>query len=109
MDRPRQILHIDMDAFFAAVEQRDHPAIRGKPVLVGSPSRRGVVTAASYEARPFGARSAMSMAEALRRCPHAIVMPPRHERYAEVSGEVANRPSEVGEVGVAVERGQLTM
>jgi DNA polymerase-4 len=81
----RQILHIDMDAFYASVEQRDDPALRGKPVLVGGPSRRGVVTAASYEARPFGVHSAMPMAAALRSCPEAIVVPPRMDRYAEVS------------------------
>jgi len=77
-----------MDAFFASVEQRDAPALQGKPVLVGGPSARGVVAAASYEARPFGVRSAMPMAEALRRCPHAIVVPGRHARYAEVSAQV---------------------
>ena len=84
----RQILHIDMDAFFASVEQLDNPSLRGLPVLVGGAARRGVVAAASYEARPFGARSAMPMAEALRRCPQAIVVPPRHDRYAAVSAEV---------------------
>lgn len=83
--RVRQILHIDMDAFFASVEQLDNPAYRGRPVLVGGTARRGVVAAASYEARPSGARSAMPMAEALRRCPDAIVVPPRMARYAEVS------------------------
>jgi len=77
-----------MDAFYASVEQRDDPALRGKPVIVGGPSRRGVVTAASYEVRPFGVRSAMSMVEALRRAPHAIVVPGRHWRYAEVSSAV---------------------
>src|SRR5262245_55827267 len=81
----RQILHIDMDAFYASVEQHDDPAIRGKPVVVGARSARGVVTAASYEARPFGVHSAMPMALALRRCPQAIVVPPRMDRYVEVS------------------------
>ena len=84
----RAILHIDMDAFFASVEQNDDPKLLGKPVLVGGPTRRGVVAAASYEARAFGCRSAMPMAEALRRCPRAIVVPPRGDRYAEVSGQV---------------------
>src|SRR5262249_10881417 len=77
-----------MDAFFASVEQRDDPSLRGKPVLVGGPSKRGVVSAASYEARKFGARSAMSMVEALRRCPHAIVVPARHGRSSDVSADV---------------------
>jgi DNA polymerase-4 len=85
MTAERQILHIDMDAFYASVEQLDDPAIRGKPVLVGSRSPRGVVTAASYEARPFGVHSAMPMAFALRRCPQAIVVPPRMGRYSEMS------------------------
>ena len=82
------ILHIDMDAFYASVEQRDHPELRGKPVIVGGPSRRGVVCAASYEARPFGVRSAMPMGEAVRRCPQAIVVPVRMGRYQEVSGAI---------------------
>lgn len=77
-----------MDAFYASVEQRDHPELRGKPVLVGGPSARGVVAAASYEARKFGARSAMPMAEALRRCPHAIVVSGRHGHYSQVSEQV---------------------
>lgn len=84
----RAILHIDMDAFFASVEQRDDPRLRGEPVAVGGATRRGVVAAASYEARAFGVRSAMPMAEALRRCPRLIVVPPRGERYAEISRAV---------------------
>jgi DNA polymerase-4 len=84
----RQILHVDMDAFYASVEELDDPKLRGKPVIVGGPSRRGVVSAASYAARPFGVHSAMPMAEALRKCPQAIVVPPRMARYAEVSGLV---------------------
>ncbi|MGB8330959.1 MAG: DNA polymerase IV [Polyangiales bacterium] len=84
----RTVIHVDMDAFFASVEQLDDPLLRGKPVLVGSRSRRGVVTAASYEARPAGVASAMSMAEALRRCPQAIVVPPRRWRYAELSDRI---------------------
>jgi DNA polymerase-4 len=84
----RGILHVDMDAFFASVEQRDRPELRGLPVLVGGSARRGVVCAASYEARPFGVRSAMPMAQALRRCPDAIVVSPRHRRYAEISDQV---------------------
>ncbi len=81
----RTILHVDLDAFFAAVEQRDDPKLRGKPVLVGGSVRRGVVAACSYEARPFGIQSAMPMAEAMRRCPHAVIVPHRMERYAEAS------------------------
>lgn len=84
----RQIVHVDMDAFFASVEQLDDPTLRGKPVLVGGAERRGVVAAASYEARTFGVHSAMPMAQALRRCPGAIVVPPRRRRYEEVSAQV---------------------
>lgn len=77
-----------MDAFYASVEQRDNPSLVGKPVLVGGASRRGVVAAASYEARHFGVFSAMPMGEALRKCPLAVVVRPRMDRYAEVSAQV---------------------
>ena len=87
-ERVADILHIDMDAFYASVEQHDDPSLRGKPVIVGGPSRRGVVCAASYEARPFGVRSAMPMGEAVRRCPQAVVVPVRMRRYQEVSAHV---------------------
>ncbi len=81
----RTILHVDLDAFYAAVEQRDDPKLRGKPVLIGGSARRGVVASCSYEARTFGIKSAMPMAEALRRCPSAIVVRHRMDRYAEAS------------------------
>lgn len=84
-DWPRVIVHADMDAFYAAVEQLDDPRLRGRPVLVGSDSARGVVLTASYEARPSGAGSAMPMQRARRLCPDAIVVPPRFERYQELS------------------------
>lgn len=81
----RIIAHADMDAFYAAVEQLDDPSLRGRPVLVGPNSARGVVLTASYEARPFGARSAMPMGKAKRLCPDALIVPPRFDRYQEVS------------------------
>jgi DNA polymerase-4 len=74
-----------MDAFYAAVEQLDDPALRGRPILVGSPSHRGVVLTASYEARPYGVGSAMPMAQARRKCPNALIIPPRFDRYQQVS------------------------
>jgi DNA polymerase-4 len=82
------ILHVDMDAFYASVEQRDRPELRGKPVIVGGLSGRGVVCAASYEARPFGVHSAMPMAAARKLCPHAVVLPVRMKHYAEISQQI---------------------
>ena len=84
----RQVLHVDMDAFYASIEQRDDPKLRGRAVLVGGTSPRAVVCTASYEARRFGARSAMPMGAALRLCPEAIVVRPRMAVYAEVSETV---------------------
>jgi DNA polymerase-4 len=84
----RFIIHVDMDAFFASVEQHDAPELRGRPVVVGGGSQRGVVAAASYEARLFGVRSAMPGWRAKRLCPQAIFVQPRFERYREVSKEV---------------------
>jgi DNA polymerase-4 len=77
-----------MDAFYAAIEQRDFPELRGKPVIVGGNHNRGVVATASYEARPYGVRSAMPMAQALKLCPHALVVPPRREQYLNVSRQI---------------------
>jgi DNA polymerase-4 len=82
---PRVIVHADMDAFYAAVEQLDDPSLRGKPLLIGPDSPRGVVLTASYEARPFGVGSAMPMQRARRLCPQALVVPPRFDRYQEIS------------------------
>jgi len=85
----RHIVHADLDAYYASVEQMDNPQYRGRPVMVGgSPSSRGVVAAASYEARKYGVHSAMPTATAIRHCPHGIVVKPRFDRYREVSGQV---------------------
>ena len=85
----RHIIHADLDAFYAAVEQMDNPELRGKPVLVGgSPQDRGVVATASYEARVFGVHSAMPMVTAVRQCPHGIIVKPRFDRYREMSRQV---------------------
>ncbi len=85
----RKIIHVDMDAFYASVEQRDNPALKGKPLIVGgSPEHRGVVASCSYEARKFGIRSAMSTRRAYGLCPNAMLVRPRMERYKEVSREI---------------------
>ena len=84
----RKIIHIDMDAFFASVEQRDDPRLRGRPLAVGHGARRGVVAAASYEARQFGVRSAMPSTTALRQCPQLVFVPPRFEVYKAVSQQI---------------------
>ena len=83
-----KMIHIDMDAFFASVEQRDNPDLLGKPVAVGGSKQRGVVAAASYEARKFGVKSAMASSIAFRKCPHIIFVPPRFEVYKEVSLQI---------------------
>lgn len=86
---PRTILHIDMDAFFAAVEVHDHPELKGKPVVIGSPpDKRGVVSTCSYEARKFGIHSAMPSRTAFQHCPHAVFLPPNMKRYHEVSNQI---------------------
>ncbi|MGH8706310.1 MAG: DNA polymerase IV, partial [Burkholderiales bacterium] len=88
-EAPRRIIHVDMDAFYASIEQRDDPGLRGKPVAVGGrPESRGVVAAASYEARAFGVRSAMPMGRALRLCPELVVVRPDFARYRTVSQQV---------------------
>jgi DNA polymerase IV len=87
-DFARKIVHVDMDAFYASVEQRDNPALRGRPVAVGGSARRGVVAAASYEARKFGVRSAMPSVTAARQCPELIFVPPRFDAYRAVSQQI---------------------
>jgi DNA polymerase IV len=87
-ERLRKIIHVDMDAFYASVEQRDNPELRGKPVAVGGSRERGVVAAASYEARRFGVRSAMASVTAKRKCPDLIFVKPRFDVYKAVSLEI---------------------
>lgn len=84
----RIILHVDMDAFYASIEQRDRPELRGEPVIVGGSEKRGVVATCSYEARPYGVHSAQPMSEALRRCPDAIVVPLRMSYYSSISSTI---------------------
>lgn len=89
MEGPRKIIHVDMDAFYASVEQRDQPELRGRPVVVGGdPQGRGVVAACSYEARQFGVRSAMPAGQAKRLCPDAVFVRPRMARYVEVGRQI---------------------
>jgi DNA polymerase-4 len=87
-DGPRKIIHVDMDAFYASVEQRDNPSLQGKPVAVGHGARRGVVAAASYEARAFGVRSALPSLTALRQCPDLIFVAPWFDVYRAVSQQI---------------------
>ena len=86
--RIRKIIHIDMDAFYASVEQRDDPGLKGRPVAVGFGGRRGVVAAASYEARRFGVRSAMPSTTAMRKCAELVFVPPRFDVYRAVSRQI---------------------
>ena len=96
---PRVIFHLDMDAFYASVEQRDNPGLRGKPVIVGSPpTQRGVVCAASYEARKFGVRSAMPSATAGRLCPKGVFLPPRMDKYKAESARIMDLLAQTGAV-----------
>ena len=84
----RKIIHVDMDAFYASVEQRDDPELRGRPVAVGHGAKRGVVAAASYEARAFGVRSAMPSTTAMRQCAELVFVPPRFDVYRAVSRQI---------------------
>src|SRR5215204_4393851 len=88
MQRPRKIIHVDMDAFYASVEQRDNPELRGKPVAVGGSRERGVVAAASYEARRFAIHSAMASVTAKRKCPELVFVKPRFDVYKAISLEI---------------------
>jgi DNA polymerase-4 len=94
----RWIIHVDMDAFFASVEQRDNPELCGLPVIIGGTGTRGVVATASYEARKYGVHSAMSSVEARRRCPQAVFLPANHEKYSRVSQEIEHIFSEFSPV-----------
>ena len=85
----RKVIHVDMDAFYASVEQRDDPSLRGRPVAVGGSKARGVVAAASYEARTFGVKSAMPSVTAIRRCPDLVFVPPRFDVYRDVASRSA--------------------
>jgi len=88
-EKHRWIAHMDLDAFFASCEQQEHPEYKGRPVVVGAlPGNRGVVAASSYEAREFGIRSAMPIAEAYRRCPDAVYLRPDIEKYRKISRQV---------------------
>src|SRR6476659_8125437 len=99
---PRTVFHLDMDAFYAAIEQRDRPDLRGKPVIVGAPAdRRGVVCAASYEARKFGVRSALPSRTAARLCPDGIFVRPRMDAYRAESRMIM---ASVQDAGEAVEK-----
>ena len=84
----RKIIHVDMDAFYASVEQLDNPELKGKPLAVGGKGKRGVIGAASYEARKYGVKSAMTGKLAEKLCPHLIFVRPRFERYSEISKQV---------------------
>src|ERR1041384_2152474 len=95
----RVIFHLDMDAFYASVEQRDNPELRGRPVIVGgAPTQRGVVCAASYEARKFGVRSAMPSVTAGRLCPDAVFVRPRMQHYKEESRRIMELVSQTGAI-----------
>ena len=89
--RIRRIIHVDMDAFYASIEQRDDPALKGRPVAVGYPAKRGVVAAASYEARRFGVRSATPSTIAMRKCADLVFVSPRFEVYRAVSRQIHAR------------------